>query len=461
MRTKETHKIWILIILITSSLNTQAQDWSIFPPNTSSIYFENDNSLLFALKVDSTFTSPLSNQTYLAPTLEISTSGNSFPCEGTPGGGVITGSQIFQNDSVIQFRFYDGILNIPLKVTAASSTIALWPFTVTRISKRDSIINGTSDSIMEFKVTSIGNRFDSCLVKSSIIIAKQSGLLTSISCFAFFTSGTLWFETPGHIFRSTPKLDASKIWDFKVGDEFHFIEDDYYMRQGQSNLLNYKVLSKSTLGNDFIYTMGFVKQRTSKPDTVGTETWIRPQQFIIPDSIPNRAAGNDYNIWGQNWKGTGRPFYRTVKRQLLVYNDSCFGFDLPEFDVTIQEHVQGLGEVQNQTVNDKNGVGILSGPKLIYYKKGTETYGTPKYIGAKEIAFEKIALYPNPANHTIELMGLEANSPITWVISTLSGKEISNGVLSLDNPTINVKNFAKGVYILKTENHQFLRFLKN
>ena len=256
-------------------------------------------------------------------------------------------------------------------------------------------------------------------------------------------------------------MDAFKIWDFNIGDEFHFAEDDFHMMQGQTNLLNYIVLAKSVVGSDFVYTMSFTKQRTSKADTAGTETWIRPQQFIIPDSIPYRATGNDYNIWGQNWKGTGRPFYRTVKRQLLVHNDSCFGFDLPEFDVTIQEHVQGLGEVQNHTVNDKNGVGILSGPKLIYYKKGAETYGSPKYIGAKEITFEKITLYPNPASRTIELKGLEVNSSIAWTITTSCGKALAMGVLSFDNPIINVENFAPGVYILKAENHQTLRFLKN
>ena len=281
MRTKKTCKIWILTFFIISSLNTQAQNWSVFPTNSSRLYFENDNSLLFALEIDSTFNNLKTHQTFLSPTLEISASGYTFPCQGTPSGGVITGNQILQSDSVIEFRFYDGFLKIPLKAAAANSIIAQWPFTVSRISKRDSIINGVPDSIMEFKVTSIYNHFDSCLSKGSIIIGKQSGLLTSLGCFAFMPGANTYLDSPCAVYKSSPRMDAFKIWDFNIGDEFHFAEDDFHMMQGQTNLLNYIVLAKSVVGSDFVYTMSFTKQRTSKADTAGTETWIRPQQHSL------------------------------------------------------------------------------------------------------------------------------------------------------------------------------------
>lgn len=69
----------------------------------------------------------------------------------------------------------------------------------------------------------------------------------------------------------------------------------------------------------------------------------------------------------------------------------------------------------------------------------------------------KISLYPNPSSNSIQISGLTGVE--NYTIYNVVGKEISKGVISLDEK-IDVKNYSNGLYFLKFENGNTIKFIK-
>ena len=69
-----------------------------------------------------------------------------------------------------------------------------------------------------------------------------------------------------------------------------------------------------------------------------------------------------------------------------------------------------------------------------------------------------ISIYPNPSSDYIEVTGL--TSPDTYIIYSVLGTKISSGTIS-NNQKIDIQNYSTGVYFLKLENEEVLKFIKN
>lgn len=85
---------------------------------------------------------------------------------------------------------------------------------------------------------------------------------------------------------------------------------------------------------------------------------------------------------------------------------------------------------------------------LVYYKKGSETWGTPLIIdGFSETKSKQaIAVYPNPATDIISFRITE-NAEIT--ITDLQGKSLINKAISSFDNTISLNNLSAGLYIYR------------
>jgi hypothetical protein len=68
------------------------------------------------------------------------------------------------------------------------------------------------------------------------------------------------------------------------------------------------------------------------------------------------------------------------------------------------------------------------------------------------------ALYPNPAKEELYLLG--ADIPQPFRIYNLLGTEIARGSVS-ENAPIDIRTFTKGLYFVRLENGQTLKFVKN
>ncbi len=69
-----------------------------------------------------------------------------------------------------------------------------------------------------------------------------------------------------------------------------------------------------------------------------------------------------------------------------------------------------------------------------------------------------IAIYPNPASNFIKVSGLMGSQK--YQVFNVLGKEVGNGLIS-EALTIDIANFKKGMYFLKLEGHDTLKFIKD
>lgn len=95
--------------------------------------------------------------------------------------------------------------------------------------------------------------------------------------------------------------------------------------------------------------------------------------------------------------------------------------------------------------NDDNEIG-----RITRYTDSTLDFGG--------IDAQTPALYPNPAKEELYLLG--ADIPQPFRIYNLLGTEIARGSVS-ENAPIDIRTFTKGLYFVRLENGQTLKFVKN
>ncbi|MCP4520912.1 MAG: T9SS type A sorting domain-containing protein [Cytophagales bacterium] len=83
---------------------------------------------------------------------------------------------------------------------------------------------------------------------------------------------------------------------------------------------------------------------------------------------------------------------------------------------------------------------------------------TPVVTNTIETAqIETTTVFPNPATNSIQVEG--ANSTESYNILDVLGNEVSNGILA-ENKQIDIQNLITGIYFLKLENGNIVKFIK-
>lgn len=108
-------------------------------------------------------------------------------------------------------------------------------------------------------------------------------------------------------------------------------------------------------------------------------------------------------------------------------------------------------------------------PNTVYYVRSYVVnaigvaYGSVQTIDTSSLSDIKIDLktrlktYPNPSTNFISLSGLAESK--NYIIYSMQGKEMARGIISSDNK-IDVRSLANGLYILKLENLEMVKFIK-
>ena len=78
-------------------------------------------------------------------------------------------------------------------------------------------------------------------------------------------------------------------------------------------------------------------------------------------------------------------------------------------------------------------------------------------ISGIELSSDTLNLYPNPSRNFIQISGLKKLE--NYLIFSLLGTEISKGTIS-DKESIDTQNLNNGVYLLKFNNGNTLKFIK-
>lgn len=120
-------------------------------------------------------------------------------------------------------------------------------------------------------------------------------------------------------------------------------------------------------------------------------------------------------------------------------------------NVTMTPAIQGA-----YVIGGNNNISLTAlGNTQCFY--GADVTVTTGLMGTEDFKFNAVKLYPNPASDKITVKGLEDTT--SYKIYNILGAEITTGNIA-ESGSINVKNFALGVYFLKFENGKTYKFIK-
>ncbi|WP_299253817.1 T9SS type A sorting domain-containing protein [uncultured Aquimarina sp.] len=104
------------------------------------------------------------------------------------------------------------------------------------------------------------------------------------------------------------------------------------------------------------------------------------------------------------------------------------------------------------TVDDNTFLdGVI--PNGTIYKFTRSTLSTEEFRSVT-----KLELFPNPSNDVISISGITTNEK--YEIYNLLGNKIEDGII-YKNKRINIQNYSKGIYLIKLDNNQTLKFIKS
>lgn len=231
----------------------------------------------------------------------------------------------------------------------------------------------------------------------------------------------------------------AEIYDYEVNDVFH--TEEY----------------ASTVGMAFMeYRNILITDKFYSPDE-DTVFYVR--------SIHEYMAGSD-NPDGSTDFYQDTIFYTDLNALIhngyidsvytsSAYNGRKINYDyssnIPDWREDI--FIEGCGGSYYDFTDYIDDIHINHHLKLIYFKKGTEEWGTPHYITAVETMTSKsdLRVYPNPASDNIRINLPDANHKVfSGMIFSSTGQRIQKfNFSSVETKHLDVSTLKRGIYMIR------------
>jgi hypothetical protein len=339
-----------------------------------------------------------------------------------------------------------------------------------------SFIEATVDSIVQMTVAgitdsvkcisfiakdSLGNMISNHPANSlSIWLSKSNGFLKSLC----------WRELPDN-FVSLERIQNitiptwGQMFDYNINDEFE------YTRPGPPNYSYRKIISKSfspTMDTiTYYYTSIIFKTTFNSIPTPHLDTSIvyRTDTLIITDlgkpfysTYPEENKYPDldnYTLSKDSTNYNGRPIFSQISK-FIYYEpfDSCYALNHFEPSIYTSIYSPGIGELYFES-DDRASGGLLDWRKLVWFRKGSETWGTfiPLVTGTNNLQKNlKVTISPNPVSDNCTIAFSEYTS-LTLSLFDLTGRELQKFYLSGNTLDINLASLPAGVYFLKASDN--------
>lgn len=224
-----------------------------------------------------------------------------------------------------------------------------------------------------------------------------------------------------------------EIYDYEIGDVFHYIEDAYEGGGGYYKVTNIEITDKYySPDNDTVYYQQYVEIFLDESWPPGAQydyyfdtiRCTNLDSYFIADSI---SSGAMYNGRKLSW--------------LLMNN--------PPYLQHLKHYVEGCGYTYRYWNEIEPNNGSTFEYELVYFKKGDEEWGTPQIVvGLEENAGKdpEVWIYPNPAREKIHLSFSENVAIAEVKIYSQIGKEVQTVYAEFDN--INVSQLSPGLYFV-------------
>lgn len=266
-------------------------------------------------------------------------------------------------------------------------------------------------------------------------------------------------------------LTVSEIFNIDTGDVFQYSDftrwgtTSYIQKYIENRVLN-KTLSAN--GDTLTYVLDNMYHHYQFINTGSDTSYFIHDTITYVVSLINESSLNEFpkqvhvadTSWQVVYGFTDQivdTFYngRRVKERSDFYQDQTYCIAYPTGNCIFprNSYAHGLGLV---SIYD---MGIPGWPchdyHLIYFRKGTETWGTPLnwsvILNSESLDNREFVVFPNPAKDILTLKNLPASAPEVKIFSLQGIQLWSAKTGNSQEMTVCVKDFARGICILELE----------
>jgi hypothetical protein len=258
-------------------------------------------------------------------------------------------------------------------------------------------------------------------------------------------------------------LTIREVFDFNIGDEFHYLIPPPIMTQNFDEYFKVQISGKEIYEekDSIVYTQTITHYWFSYDmSTFGYHITENSQKiyFINIDSTidyydPYFKTGRDTTIIDTSCSGEVSFQFKDTVFQSANYqcNHIVNGYDYLrgcfEYVDYINYYSQGLGSVYKYSYDPENGD---VEKKLIYYKKGEQECGyagLPTSIG--NTIESNFKIYPNPSQTEIFILCDNNLDKLDVWIFDLQGRLVKTIMITSDYSKIDISDLSNGAYFLK------------
>ena len=486
----------LLIAPMLFSFVVHAQNWKLFKANeTYNFNFDN----IHGVRVDSVKNQ--GNETtfhfnrILNDTVHQNTFGVTVPILDITQPNIFGNQCIERNDSAIFTNQFNDFLLVMPKAHYNESWNLINSTNYRVVATIDSIysdsIKNTIDSLkrISFQYYDSSNTLSNHPINSKILVlSKSNGIVSTFNFYENAIGNSInnnYKKQYNRLFKSTTLTNA-EVLDLNVGDEYHFMLNDSPPNTPPSHdIYNHVVMSKTIAANGDTIRLQIVEHREKQTSTVDYTTNPPTLVFTTTNSSrsltrtilhPNATFNSDVGFEVTISHDTTSGIYDSIatitkySKYLPYYNTSTyndritinkenqiFSFDSLQnswiLDYNMQNlysnyYLTGVFYFTNYWNNQSGGGGYPEYFSMLYFKKGNETWGTPRLVTGIEDPIkteEEIYLYPNPSNDIIQFETFGTSFKEIHVFD-MQGRVIQ--ALPFQN-NLNVSEFENGLYLLK------------
>ncbi|MFC2131303.1 T9SS type A sorting domain-containing protein [Bacteroidota bacterium] len=348
--------------------------------------------------------------------------------------------------------------------------------TVSRISYEEFL--GLSDTVKYFTLNrcdSMGNVVNDEMNGKEFSISKNYGFIQIFDLVNFPESiSILTISGKTNPLAGKTFLTPNEIFDFDVGDEFHYVRkwilrfDEGEIEGNGEEIIFIMEKLNSTQPYHFSYKIRQDIHDHSYDDITGS----------IVDTIYTSITNKEYHfyyIFSDKKYIPNEPMYDTNAHIVYPYSSYIYNFDTSRYNRRIFtyglpysqhdtcwrkyepmkdlkfQYIEGCGLFSSESFVDDLEASTWGESNLVYYKKGDKIWGTPLIITSIE---EKeypsyTRVFPNPVSNS-EVLNIQSPQPISYVkIIDLLGREIIKQKVEYKNDfKINLNSIESGVYFI-------------
>ncbi len=329
---------------------------------------------------------------------------------------------------------------------------------------------GLSDSVKTISFQAYDKSMDSLDIPVNgmmVQLSKNYGLIKTLNYYLFPNIGTGVFqyglEHMGEfdlVGMSNPEIGFKNLtWlevnDFQAGDELHITEEVFCGGESTVKEIILRYLTRTNYLDSIVYTY------SREENEVISGTWNNETNYSFDtlnllvvsgsdfDQLPGYPVTDGWKYYNYYMKSNSDSIKTDESEDFWwYYNVSCLEAGHLDGCPAERAYIRSLGGPYYSCDLGNCSGGTTKKRELVYYKKGSETWGNPLTITdiSSEFYHNNISVFPVPVNDVLKVHfdGIVQKTLHFQLLDSFGRTVISTS--SIDSP-IDVSNLNSGVYI--------------